>query len=69
MAEEPIRHKSKNLKYHKARVESVDFEKKVCKCRAACDVEGGSVRQFDVEYDQLILAPGYILPPIADIEA
>ncbi|KAK5175885.1 uncharacterized protein LTR77_001025 [Saxophila tyrrhenica] len=59
LAEEPIRHKSKNISYYKARVQSVDFDSKTCKCRAACDVDGGSTREFDVSYDRLILAPGY----------
>ena len=60
LAEEPIRHKSKNIRYCKARVEAVDFAPKICKCRAACDLDGGDARQFDISYDRLILAPGFV---------
>ncbi len=59
LAEEPIRHKSKNISYYKARVESIDLKSKVCKCRSACDLDQGNTRQFDVAYDRLVLAPGY----------
>ena len=58
IAEEPVRHKSKDITYYKGRVEGIDFKSKLCKCRAACEVDGGSARQFDVSYDRLILAPG-----------
>ncbi|KAK3638777.1 hypothetical protein LTR56_012884 [Elasticomyces elasticus] len=57
-AEEQIRHKSRSLTYYKARVEDVDFIRKVCRCRSACDVPGGKDRLFEVKYDRLILAPG-----------
>ncbi|TKA70855.1 hypothetical protein B0A55_04983 [Friedmanniomyces simplex] len=60
LAEEPVRHKSKKLTYHKARVEDVDFGRKVCKCRSACDVLGGESRVFEIKYDRLILAPGCV---------
>ncbi|KAK5729252.1 hypothetical protein LTR15_002394 [Elasticomyces elasticus] len=58
LAEEQIRHKSRQLTYYKARVEEVDFIRKVCRCRSACDVTGGKDRLFEVKYDRLILAPG-----------
>ncbi|KAK5700495.1 hypothetical protein LTR97_005012 [Elasticomyces elasticus] len=58
LAEEPVRRKSKSLTYHKARVEDVDFIRKVCRCRSACDVPGGKDRLFEVKYDRLVLAPG-----------
>ncbi|KAF2094739.1 FAD/NAD(P)-binding domain-containing protein [Rhizodiscina lignyota] len=60
IAEEPVRHKSKNIAFYKARVENVDFAAKTCKCRAACEIEGGDMRVFDVPYDRLILAPGCV---------
>jgi len=61
LAEEPIRHKSKNITYYKGIVESVDFNMNICKCRSTCDVEGvAGNKQFNVFYDQLILAPGCV---------
>ncbi|KAK5734150.1 hypothetical protein LTR17_009133 [Elasticomyces elasticus] len=61
LAEEQIRHKSRKLTYYKARVEDVDFIRKVCRCRSACDVHGGKDRLFEVKYDRLVLAPGYAI--------
>ncbi|KAK4955535.1 hypothetical protein LTR10_006474 [Elasticomyces elasticus] len=58
-AEEQIRHKSRKLTYYKARVEDVDFIRKVCRCRSACNVPGRKDRLFEVKYDRLILAPGF----------
>jgi NADH:ubiquinone reductase (non-electrogenic) len=58
LAEEPVRRKSKRQEYYQARVETVDFESKICKCRAVYGLEGEG-RTFDVSYDRLILAPGY----------
>ncbi|KAK4892131.1 hypothetical protein LTR27_009315 [Elasticomyces elasticus] len=58
LAEEQIRHKGRKLTYYKARVEDVDFIRKVCRCRSACDVPGGKDRLFKVKYDRLVLAPG-----------
>ena len=58
LAEEPVRRKSKRQEYYQARVETIDFESKVCKCRAAHGLDEGEGRTFDVSYDRLILAPG-----------
>ncbi|KAK3670841.1 hypothetical protein LTR78_009285 [Recurvomyces mirabilis] len=61
LAEEPIRHKSRQLTYLQARVEDVDFHTKTCKCMSACDdVRAGEGRAFEVSYDRLILAPGCV---------
>ncbi|KAK3618289.1 hypothetical protein LTR56_024732 [Elasticomyces elasticus] len=58
LAEEQVRHKSRKLTYYKARVEDVDFIRKVCICRSACDIVRGDSKVFEVKYDRLILAPG-----------
>ncbi|KAK5713762.1 hypothetical protein LTR17_017529 [Elasticomyces elasticus] len=50
LAEEPVRHKSKSLTYYQARVEDVDFIRKVCRCRSACDVPGRKDRLFEVKH-------------------
>ena len=55
-----MRRKSKRQQYYQARVESVDFDKKICKCRGVYGVNGDEPRQFDVSYDRLLLAPGYL---------
>lgn len=48
------------MNYYKARVESVNFNLKTCKCRSECDAHDGKGREFDVSYDRLILAPGCV---------
>ncbi|EME47000.1 hypothetical protein DOTSEDRAFT_85608 [Dothistroma septosporum NZE10] len=61
LAEEPIRHKSKKITYYKGIVEDVDFDKKFCKCRSTCDIDGVTENtQFNVRYDRLVLAPGCV---------
>jgi NADH:ubiquinone reductase (non-electrogenic) len=58
LAEEPVRRKSKRQEYYQARVETVDFDKKICKCQAVYGLNGDSPRRFEVSYDRLVLAPG-----------
>jgi NADH:ubiquinone reductase (non-electrogenic) len=60
LAEEPIRHKSKRVNYFKARVQDIDFDRKLCICKSECDTHGGKGRNFNVGYDRLILAPGCV---------
>jgi len=40
----------------------VDFKAKTCKCTAAIDVDGKQ-KTFEINYDRLILAPGYVAMP------
>jgi NADH dehydrogenase FAD-containing subunit len=66
IAEEPVRRRNKTFKKYQASCSSVDFKKKVVKCRSAIgsqrvgEEEGmeNSCGEFDVQYDTLILAPG-----------
>lgn len=60
LAEEPVRRKSKRQEYYQARVESIDFDKKICKCRGVYGLEGGEGKAFNVSYDRLVLAPGLV---------
>lgn len=58
LAEDSVRSKNrKQLRFLKANVSNIDFDKKVCNCSPAFD-EGVQVNDFDVEYDQLVIAPG-----------
>lgn len=58
LAEEAVRSKSrKDLRFLKAVVSDVDFNKRVCKCTPAFD-DGLQVDDFQIEYDHLIIAPG-----------
>lgn len=56
LAEDSIRRKSKKLKYIKATVTKINFEKKACICSPA--FESLASQSFDVTYDKLIIAPG-----------
>jgi NADH:ubiquinone reductase (non-electrogenic) len=56
LAEEPVRHKSKAIRFYQAWVTNVDFEKRVCVCRPAFDAL--SDRTFEVAYDHIVIAPG-----------
>ncbi|PHH75681.1 hypothetical protein CDD82_4327 [Ophiocordyceps australis] len=60
LAEEPVRHKHIKLEYYQARVESVDFERKVCTCRPAVQTNGVKADAFEIGYDRLVLAPGCV---------
>lgn len=53
LAEEPVRHKNRTIEFYKACLESIDFQSKICKCRAACR----DVRTLDVPSYRLVLAP------------
>jgi NADH:ubiquinone reductase (non-electrogenic) len=57
LVEAPIPHQPRELRYIKASVEDVDFEKKVFRCRSTFD-DLPNDRQFSLTYDYLILAPG-----------
>ncbi|KAI9807006.1 MAG: hypothetical protein M1833_002664 [Piccolia ochrophora] len=56
LAEEPVRHKSKLIKYIQARVDDIDFASKVCHCTPA--FESMAHQHFDIAYDQVVIAPG-----------
>jgi len=56
LAEEPIRRKSKALRYVKAYVDNIDFEMKICICRPAFDKLASQT--FNVSYDYIVIAPG-----------
>jgi NADH:ubiquinone reductase (non-electrogenic) len=69
LAEEPIRRKSKALKYLQATVDDVDFARKICVCSPAFPSLAN--KKFEIEYDTLILAPGctnqtFGIPGVAD---
>lgn len=59
--ETPIRHTNKKIKFVKARVESIDFKGKTIKCIPAFD--DLAVREFELDYDIVVIAPGVSLPP------
>ncbi|QIW97719.1 hypothetical protein AMS68_003237 [Peltaster fructicola] len=56
LAEEPIRHKSKNIRFMQAKVEDIDFQKKSIHCTPA--FKELEKRPFDLEYDRVIITPG-----------
>ncbi|TEA16016.1 putative NADH dehydrogenase [Colletotrichum sidae] len=72
LAEEPVRRKHRaDLQYFKAAAESVDFDARVVRCRAAADTTADGAtfaaaaaaekqhpETFDVAYDKLCIAPG-----------
>ena len=68
LAEEPVRRRNlmPELRYHKANVEDIDFEKRIVHCRPAIDKIAGndfSNKQrscFTVKYDKLVIAPGCV---------
>lgn len=60
LAEESVRSKSRAaLKFVKANVTDIDFDKKSCRCAPAFDDDEEMAKaEFDVDYDYLVLAPG-----------
>ena len=56
LVEIPIRHSKKNIKYVKGRVQTVDFVGKKCVCTPFFD--SLSIKEFELPYDFLLLAPG-----------
>lgn len=63
LAQEPIRRKSRNLKYIKACVTHIDFEEKTLRCRPAFShltMSASRDREFDVRYDKVLIAPGTV---------
>lgn len=60
LAEESVRSKSRSaLRFVKANVIDIDFDKKSCRCAPAFDEDEEIARaEFDVDYDYLVLAPG-----------
>jgi len=59
LAEEPVRRRSRSdLKYYKARAESIDLDKRIITCRpSVSDLNRGS-DTFEVKYDKIVLAIG-----------
>lgn len=61
LAQEPIRRKSRNLRYIKACVTHIDFEEKTLRCRPAFShiaMSESKDHEFDVRYDKVVIAPG-----------
>nr|POE94218.1 putative nadh dehydrogenase [Quercus suber] len=56
LAEEPIRHKNRKIRFVQALVLNVDFETRTCFCQPA--FPGMENRKFDIKYDRIVLAPG-----------
>ena len=56
IVETPIRHTIKKIKFVKARGESIDFKAKSVKCIPCFD--GLSVKDFTLDYDIVVIAPG-----------
>jgi NADH:ubiquinone reductase (non-electrogenic) len=56
IVETPIRHTIKKIKFVKARVESIDFKAKSVKCIPCFD--DLSVKDFTLDYDIVVIAPG-----------
>jgi NADH:ubiquinone reductase (non-electrogenic) len=60
LVETPIRHTTKRIKFIKARVDTIDFKNKIVKCIPTfTDI---SVKEFDLEYDLVAIAPGVSSP-------
>lgn len=57
LAEEPVRSKSRHIKFIKANVDDISFAKNLVHCRPAFDDETAN-ELFDVSYDKLVIAPG-----------
>jgi NADH:ubiquinone reductase (non-electrogenic) len=60
LAQEPIWHKSCDLKYIKAYVTHVDFEEKMLRCRPAFShlaMSESRGHEFQVQYDKVMIAP------------
>ncbi|KAK8196796.1 hypothetical protein M8818_006963 [Zalaria obscura] len=59
LAEEPVRRRHRSaVQYHKAKAESIDFEKKVIRCKPSVSFFQSDKDDYAVEYDKLVLAPG-----------
>ncbi|KAK7753040.1 hypothetical protein SLS62_004989 [Diatrype stigma] len=70
LAEEPVRRKRRHeVQYYKATAETIDFDKRVIRCKAAAWIEGEggggsgekpheSSNTFEVKYDKVCIAPG-----------
>lgn len=61
LAQEPIRHKSRGIKYIKAWVIHIDFEEKTLSCYPAFShltMSESNVHEFQVHYDKVVIAPG-----------
>jgi len=56
VVETPVRHTSKNIKFIKARVESVDFEAKKLQCTPT--FSDLPVKEFSLDYDIVVICPG-----------
>lgn len=57
LAEEPIRSKSRNIRFVKANVEDISFPTRTLHCRPAFD-DSTADSTFTLTYDKLVLAPG-----------
>ncbi|KAI5247056.1 nucleotide-binding domain-containing protein [Aureobasidium subglaciale] len=58
LAEEPMRRRHRsNVQYYKAMAESIDFEKRVVKCKPSVS-EFCKNQTYEIKYDKLVIAPG-----------
>lgn len=66
LAEEPVRRRNRlpELQYHKATVESIDFQKKELSCKPAltnvAKNDFTNAEPFQIQYDKLVICPGCI---------
>lgn len=62
LAQEPIRSKTQDLRYYKAKVEDVDIQRKVLRCRGEAQLaeHPKGNEEFEMDYDRLVLTPGYV---------
>ena len=56
LVETPVRQENSPVKFIQGKVRTIDFEKKVCRCRPFFD--GMEDERFELSYDIIILAPG-----------
>jgi NADH:ubiquinone reductase (non-electrogenic) len=56
LAEEPVRHKGRAIRYIQACVTDIDFANKTCYCSPA--FKAFADRTFELSYDHVVIAPG-----------
>jgi NADH dehydrogenase FAD-containing subunit len=65
-----VRSKDRDITFYQARVEDIDFDAKVAKCRATAGLAESveTTKYFELPYDRLVLAPGYDMHSMAVLE-
>lgn len=56
LVETPVRHSNSSVNFIQGKVRTIDFERKVCRCRPFFD--GLEDERFELSYDIIVLAPG-----------